>query len=106
MTDTAAPPWLSVQGDAMILQLHIQPAAKQTAVVGLHGAALKVRLAAPPVDGKANAALLAFIAKKVGVGKTATCLLSGQSSRVKRVRIAGVTAATVIAALQPPIAGE
>lgn len=94
------PPWLRPDGDDVILQLHIQPGAKKTEVVGTHGAALKIRLAAPPVDGKANAALLAFVAQKVGAGRTAVELVSGQTSRSKRVRVAGVAPEAVLAALQ------
>lgn len=82
--------WLRTDGDDVILNLHIQPGAKKSEVVGLHGNALKIRLAAPPVDGKANAALIAFIAARVGVGKTAVALISGETSRSKRVRIAGI----------------
>ncbi len=92
--------WLQPDGDGVILSLHVQPGAKKTEVVGLHGEALKIRLAAPPVDGKANAALLAFIAQKVGAGRTAVKLVSGQTSRTKRVRIGGSSAAAVAAALQ------
>jgi uncharacterized protein (TIGR00251 family) len=88
--------WLRVDGDDVILNLHIQPGAKKTEVVGLHGEALKIRLAAPPVDGKANEALLAFVATKVGVGKTAVELVSGQTSRAKRVRVDGVTVQDVL----------
>ena len=51
--------WLTLSGTTARLTLHIQPGAKKTAVAGPHGDALKIRLAAPPVDGKANAALLA-----------------------------------------------
>ena len=91
--------WLRVDGDDVILNLHIQPGAKKTEVVGLHGDALKIRLAAPPVDGKANEALLAFIAAKFGVGKTAVALVSGQTSRTKRVRIGGVSAPAAIAGM-------
>lgn len=81
------PPWLRPDGEGAVLHLHIQPGAKITGVVGPHGDALKIRLAAPPVDGKANAALIEFIAAKVGVARTAVTLLSGGSSRTKRVRV-------------------
>ncbi len=83
--------WLRADGDGVILTLHIQPGAKKTEVVGLHGEALKIRLAAPPVDGKANAALLAFVAERLGVSKSAVELISGQTSRAKRVRVSGMT---------------
>jgi len=89
------PAWLRVDArdGSLVLSLHIQPGAKKTAVVGPHGDALKIRLAAPPVDGKANAALLAFLAQKLGAGATvkpAVELVGGQTSRAKRVRVAGV----------------
>ena len=93
--------WIRRDGDAVVLTLHIQPGAKKTEIFGLHCAALKIRLAAPPVDGKANAALIAFVAAKVGAGRTAVELLSGETSRAKRVRIAGMSEAAVRAALQP-----
>ena len=55
--------WLRVAADGRImLTLHIQPGARKTEFAGQHGDALKIRLAAPPVDGKANAALIAFVA--------------------------------------------
>lgn len=92
-------PWLRADGPNVILSLHVQPGAKKTEVVGLHGDALKIRLSAPPVDGKANEALVAFIAKKVGAGRTAVELVSGQTSRTKRVRIADALPETVRAAL-------
>lgn len=95
----AVAPWLRADGDDVVLTLHIQPGAKKTEVAGPHGDTLKIRLAAPPVDGKANAALLAFVAEKVGAGRTAVELLSGLTSRAKRVRIAGATPAAVAAAL-------
>lgn len=92
--------WLRAEGDGVMLSLHIQPGAKKTEVAGPHGEALKIRLAAPPVDGKANAALLAFIAAKVGAGRTAVELVSGQTSRTKRVCIRDITPQTVLAALE------
>ena len=91
--------WLREDGDGVVLALHVQPGAKKTEVAGLHGEALKVRLAAPPVDGKANAALIEFVAGKVGVGRTAVALVTGQGSRAKRLRIAGVDAPRVRGAL-------
>ena len=94
--------WLRSVGPDVILTLHVQPGARHTAIAGLQGDALKIRLAAPPVDGKANAALLAFIATKVGAGRADLQLISGQTHRAKRVRIGGMSAAAVLAALAPP----
>lgn len=91
--------WLRVDGADLILTLHIQPGAKRTELAGTHGEALKIRLAAPPVDGKANAALIAYVAETLGVPKSRVELVAGQTSRAKRLRIAGVDAATARAAL-------
>lgn len=87
--------WLRVDAAGVTLTLHIQPGAKKTEVVGAHGEALKIRLVAPPVDGKANACLIAFLADQLGVAKSAVSLLSGDSSRAKRVHVSGVDAASV-----------
>lgn len=92
MSGGESPPWLRADGDGVVLTLHIQPGAKKTEIVGRHGDALKIRLAAPPVDGKANEALIAFIAAKVGVGRTVVELVSGQTARAKRVRIHDIDA--------------
>lgn len=73
-----------------LLTLHIQPGAKKSGVVGLHGEALKIRLAAPPVDGKANAALQAFVAELLDLPKSAVSLKSGLTSRQKVLRVEGV----------------
>lgn len=81
------PVWLQHHAEGVVLHLYVQPGAKRTEIIGMHGDALKIRLAAPPVDGKANAALLDFIAEKVGAGRTAVELLSGQTSRAKRVLV-------------------
>ena len=87
--------WLRSEAEAVVLSLHVQPGAKKTEVAGLHGAALKIRLAAPPVDGKANQALVEFLAASLMVTKSRIDLVSGVSSRTKRIRITGVTAAAV-----------
>ena len=79
--------WLRESGGRTTLTLHIQPGAKKTEVAGLHGDALKIRLAAPPVDGKANAALIDFVAERLGLAKSAASLKSGQTSRRKVLEI-------------------
>ena len=88
--------WYRVSSDGRIsLTLHIQPGAKKTECAGLHGDALKIRLAAPPVDGKANEALVKFIAERLGLAKSAVLLKSGQASRRKVLEVAGTTAAAI-----------
>ncbi|ANQ86624.1 DUF167 domain-containing protein [Azoarcus olearius] len=80
--------WVREAADgSLTLTLHIQPGARQTGFAGLHGEAMKIRLAAPPVDGKANAALCAFLADFCEVPKSAVTLVSGETSRAKRVRV-------------------
>lgn len=79
--------WLRESGGRATLTLHIQPGAKKTEISGLHGDALKIRLAAPPVDGKANAALIEFVADRLGVAKSAVRLKSGEASRRKVIEI-------------------
>jgi uncharacterized protein len=83
--------WRRTDGDALILALHVQPGARRTVVDGTHGegtqARLKVRLAAPPVDGKANAELLRFLADAFGVPLRNVVLVRGETSRQKVVRV-------------------
>ena len=75
------------QGDNLILDCHLQPGAKTIGLAGLHGERLKIRISAPPVEGKANAMLLEFLADIFAVSKRQVRLLSGQQSRQKRVLI-------------------
>ncbi|MDD5175952.1 MAG: DUF167 family protein [Sterolibacterium sp.] len=84
--------WLRAEGADVVLSLHVQPGARKTEVAGEHGDALKIRLAAPPVDGKANVCLLDFLADRLGIAKRQVVLVSGASARAKRVRIEGVDA--------------
>ena len=79
--------WYRKTPDGWLLTLHIQPGAKKSEVVGLHGDALKVRVASPPVDGKANEALVAFIADQLGLPKRAVQLVKGDTSRAKTVLV-------------------
>ena len=74
-------------GADLLLDCHLQPKASKDEFAGLHGERLKIRISAPPIDGRANAQLLAFIAKAFGVAKSQVSLDSGDSSRQKRVRI-------------------
>jgi len=81
--------WYHIQGDCITLILHVQPGAKQTEVTGLHGDALKIRLAAPAQEGRANDALLHFIADIFKVPQRNVILKQGEQSRHKRVEIRG-----------------
>ncbi|GAA5172435.1 DUF167 domain-containing protein [Viridibacterium curvum] len=97
-----APPWLRRASDGGVtLTIHAQPGAKRTEVVGLHGEALKIRLAAPPVDGKANAVLTGFLAECLGVPRVAVRILSGESSRHKIVWVEAASDAALRRLLPP-----
>ncbi|MFA6016260.1 MAG: DUF167 domain-containing protein [Gallionellaceae bacterium] len=81
--------WFQRSGEVITLTLHVQPGAKQTAVAGLHGEALKIRLAAPPIEGRANSALLKYIAQRFAVPLKSVELKHGEQSRHKVVSISG-----------------
>ena len=72
------------------LRVRVQPRAKRSEIAGEREGALVIRVAAPPVDGKANAALCAFLAERLGVPKSAVSVVRGQSSRDKLVRVEGL----------------
>ncbi|MDE3150868.1 MAG: YggU family protein [Gemmatimonadota bacterium] len=84
------------------LSVHVQPRAARTEIAGEHGGALKIRLAAPPVDGAANDALVAFLAEQFGVPRRAVRVVSGHASRRKVVELTGVDAAAVRRAAEAP----
>lgn len=83
-------PWQE-EGTAVVVRLCIQPRASRNGWNGLHNGELKLQLTAPPVDGAANEACRAFLAKQFGVAKASIRLLSGETSRHKRLRIEGVS---------------
>ena len=85
--------------EGAIFRVRVLPRSRRDEVVGLHGDALKIRLIAPPVEGKANRALQEFLAGRLGVSRSAVEILSGHASRQKRVRVAGVSAAAIRALL-------
>lgn len=93
-----------VERDAVVLRVHVQPGAGRSAIVGRHGDSLKVRVAAPPVDGRANAAAIALIAATLGVNESAVELVSGERSRIKRMRVVGIEADDVEARLRQALA--
>jgi uncharacterized protein (TIGR00251 family) len=93
-------PWARADGDAVVLAIHVQPGASRSEAAGEHGHELKIRLAAPPVDGRANAALIAFVARRLDVPRSQVELISGAASRQKRLRVKGVSLDAVDAALR------
>lgn len=86
-------PWYRRDGERVILTLHIQPGAKRSEVAGIHGDALKIKVAAPPVEGQANAKLLDFLKKAFDVPSSQVILRQGSTGRRKVVEIHGSTRA-------------
>jgi uncharacterized protein len=83
------------------LRVRVQPRASRDGLAGLREGALVVKLTAPPVDGEANAALLAFLAKRLGVPRAAVTLRHGARGRDKTLHIAGLDVATTRDRLLP-----
>jgi uncharacterized protein (TIGR00251 family) len=80
--------WYRLCQDGLTIHVQAQPGAKRTEVVGLYGDCVKVRLASPPVDGKANECLIEFLAQRLGVKRAQVTILRGTSSRRKSVFVA------------------
>jgi len=97
---------LSQGTDGIYLTVHLQPGAHRSSVGGVHGDALKVAVGAPPADGKANRAMLDFIADLLGVGNDRLELVSGHTSRRKRVLIRDAGVEEVKTKLQTALASR
>jgi uncharacterized protein len=96
------PLWLKQTPTGITLNLHCQPGAKLTKVVGLHDGCLKISLQAPALENKANEMLLSWLSKQLRVPQKQIQLLSGQNSRIKRVEIWGsITSEQIIESLSP-----
>jgi uncharacterized protein (TIGR00251 family) len=96
------PIWLNQTPNGITLNLHCQPGAKQTKVVGLHDGCLKISLQAPALENKANELLLAWLAKQLKVPQKQIQFISGQNSRKKRVEVWGpISIEQIILALKP-----
>lgn len=76
--------------DGAVLTVHVQPKAARTELAGIHGDAIKIRVAAPPVGGAANEELCSFLAERLNLPKSAVLVLSGPTSRRKRILLKGV----------------
>ena len=90
-------PWATPLPGGVRLEILVQARASRTRVAGEHGGRLKVQLAAPPVDGEANAALVAFLAEALGVRRAYVSIERGASGRRKTVLVHGADAARVAA---------
>lgn len=81
--------WVSAVAGGVRIALQVQPGAKKTEVVGLHGDALKLKLQAPPIEGRANEALVRYLSDVLDVPKSAVTLMHGQTSRKKLFEVKG-----------------
>lgn len=101
---TDHPPWIEQSSDGVILRIHTQPKASRSEVAGEYRAGesirLKVRVAAQPVDGAANEALLHFLKKAIGCSASRIHLIRGSTSRSKDVLIQGVSVDEVVNKLE------
>ncbi|HEY2867346.1 MAG TPA: DUF167 domain-containing protein [Pyrinomonadaceae bacterium] len=84
----------------MTFAVRVTPRSSKSEVIGEQNGALKIKLKAPPVDGSANEELIRLLAYEFDVARTQVDIVSGQTSRNKRVRISGIEPATVIAVLK------
>jgi len=89
--------WLHPTEDGCIVVVKVTPRANRSEILGADPDWLRVRLMAPPVDGKANAELVAFFSKSFNVPKSAVEILTGSASRLKRIRLRGVSSGAVTA---------
>jgi uncharacterized protein len=87
--------------DGCTIAVRVHPGAKKNGVTGTHAGAVKIALTAPPVDGKANDALITFLAEALRLPRARIALVGGVTSRTKTIRITGKSAAEVTAALSP-----
>lgn len=94
--------WATPMTGGVRLQIHVQPRASRTEAAGMHGDALKVRLAAPPVDGAANAALARWLASALKVPTASVSVVRGATSRRKVLEVTGVSVAQAEQLLEGP----
>jgi len=94
---------LTDSSDGCVLSVRARPGAKRNAINGVHDGALKISLTTPPADGRANEALIAFLAEKLHLPKARVALVSGQTNRSKVFRITGLNAEEVQALLSPDL---
>ncbi len=83
--------WIAETNDGVVLSLHCQPGAKASRVVGLHNDRLKLQLQAPPLENRANEALVAWLAGQLSLPRKQIEILTGHTSRQKRVSVRGAT---------------
>ena len=99
MTSSASGPTILESAEGVIFTAKIVPGSSRTVIAGVLGDMIKIRVAAAPEKGKANECLIAYLAEQLGVKKNAIEILSGHANPVKQVRVAGISAAGLLAKL-------
>lgn len=87
LEELRALPFVKILDNAIFLSIYVQPNAKETAIVGLHNTKLKIKIAATPVEGKANKILCAFISKQFSIPISRVMIVRGENARVKTLKI-------------------
>lgn len=93
---------MNVRGTDVFLDVVVSPRGSKTRIMGVHDHCLKIQLAAPPVDGKANDALVRFLAESLGVARAHVDIVGGPANKRKTVRLADVSPQLVVLKLSPP----
>ena len=103
MSENVTPAVTQIEPGIVRIACRVQPRASKQGIRGMHGNAVKVSLNTPPVDGKANAALCAFLADILDLSKSSVSLHSGQTSRDKVVEVCGINQAQAVTILQQKV---
>ena len=98
--------WIQATNDGITLTVKVTPRAKKTEVLRATGDWIQIRLNAPPVDGKANVALIRFLAETLGVSRSSVTIATGASAHLKRIRVAGVSEEAARKILEEAVAGK
>jgi uncharacterized protein (TIGR00251 family) len=96
------PPIITATATGVRLRIHVQPGASRTEIAGHHGDALRIRVATPPVDGRANDALVRYLADRLDVPRRTVEIVAGMTSRRKVVDVSGIDVAVATARLLDP----
>lgn len=91
--------WIKEKNGCLFVRIHLQPRASKNEIAGIHGDSIKLRLTSPPVDGAANSHTIEFFAKKLGVQKSKITIVSGEKSRHKTLKVAGISLEEAVTAL-------
>jgi uncharacterized protein (TIGR00251 family) len=91
---------ISENNGSVTFDVRVIPRSSKSEIIGDHNGALKVKLNSPPVDGAANDELVRLLSKELGLSRSAIEIVSGQTARSKRIRVAGTNAATIIGVLK------